>query len=130
MMLRPTLAFVLAVAAFVLPDLSLAQVQRQFPKSALRGSIIVGEPPTVMLNGSETRFAPGARIRNQSNMIALSGTLVGAKLLVHYTLDPMGQLSDVWILTADEAAKRPWPATPQQAEAWLFDPTTQTWSRP
>jgi len=130
MMLRAALAFVLAVAGFAYPDLSSAQVQRQFPKNALRGSIVVGEPPTVELNGRETRFAPGARIRNQANMIAMSGTLVGAKLLVHYTLDSMDQLNDVWILTAAEAAKRPWPTTPQQAEAWQFDATTQTWSRP
>jgi len=34
------------------------------------------------------------------------------------------------ILTPQEAAKRPWPATPQQAEAWTFDPIAQTWSRP
>ena len=130
MMLRAALAFVLAVAGFTSPDLSSAQVQRQFPKNALRGSIVVGEPPTVELNGRETRFAPGARIRNQANMIAMSGTLVGTKLLVHYTLDSMGQLNDVWILTPAEAAKRPWPTTPQQAEAWQFDATTQTWSRP
>jgi hypothetical protein len=130
MMLRAALAFVLAVAGFAYPDLSSAQVQRQFPKNALRGSIVVGEPPTVELNGRETRFAPGARIRNQANMIAMSGTLVGAKLLVHYTLDSMDQLNDVWILTPAEAAKRPWPTTPQQAEAWQFDATTQTWSRP
>ncbi len=131
MMLRAVLAFVLAGAAFVTADISVAQqVQRQFPKTALRGSIVVGDPPTVALNGRETRFAPGARIRNPSNMIVLSGTLVGAKLLVHYTLDSMGQLGDVWILTPEEAAKRPWPATQEQAEAWLFDASTQTWSRP
>ena len=130
MMLRTALALVLAVAGFAFTDDSVAQVQRQFPKNALRGSIVVGEPPTVELNGRATRFAPGARIRNQSNMIAMSGTLVGAKLLVHYTLDPMDQLNDVWILTPAEAAKRPWPATLQQAEAWQFDATTQTWSRP
>ena len=130
MMLRAALAFVLAVAGFVPPDLSFAQLQRQFPKNALRGSIVVGEPPAVVLNGRETRFAPGARIRNQANMIALSGSLVGAKLLVHYTLDSMGQLGDVWILTPEEAAKRPWPATREQAETWLFDASTQTWSRP
>ena len=130
MMLRAALAFALVVAGFVSADASLAQVQRQFPKNALRGSIVVGEPPTVALNGRETRFSPGARIRNPSNMIVLSGTLVGAKLLVHYTLDSMGQLGDVWILTPAEAAKRPWPATQEQAETWLFDASTQTWSRP
>ena len=130
MMLRAALVFILALAGFVSADISLAQMQRQFPKNALRGTVVIGELPSVVLNGRETRFAPGARIRNASNMIVLSGTLVGAKLLVHYTLDSMDQLSDVWILTPVEAAKRPWPATPQQAETWLFDASTQTWSRP
>src|SRR4029453_16711816 len=56
MMMRTALAFVLAAIGFTSPDLSSAQVQRQFPKNALRGSIVVGEPPTVELNGRETRF--------------------------------------------------------------------------
>ena len=61
-------------------------------------------------------------------------TLMGSVLekcgLAEDMLDSMGQLGDVWILTPAEAAKRPWPATQEQAEAWLFDASTQTWSRP
>jgi hypothetical protein len=127
---RLVLALVYAAIAFWAADAAQAQVQRQFPKAALRGSLVIDEPPLVTLNGRPARLAPGARIRNQGNTLALSGTLIGAKLLVHYTLDPTDLISDVWILTPEEAAKRPWPATPQQAEAWNFDSTTQTWSRP
>jgi hypothetical protein len=60
----------------------------------------------------------------------LSGGLTGSKLVVHYTLDADGQVQDVWILTADELAKRPWPKTVLEAQAWTFDFATQTWAKP
>jgi len=107
-----------------------AQVQRNFPATALRGTLLIGDPPEVALNGKSARLAPGARIRGQDNMVQMSGTLSGAKLLVHYTLDTYGLIKDVWILRPEEAAVRPWPATPEQAEAWTFDPTAQTWAKP
>jgi hypothetical protein len=107
-----------------------AQAQRVFPATALRGALVVTDPPAILLNDQPARLAPGARIRNASNMLQLSGSLVGARLLVHYTLDPNGQVLDAWILTPAEAAKRPWPTTPQQAQEWAFDPVAQTWSRP
>ncbi len=107
-----------------------AQVQRNFPATALRGNLLIGEPPEVTLNGKPARLAPGARIRGQDNMVQMSGTLSGAKLLVHYTVDTYGLVKDVWILRPEEAAVRPWPATPEQAQTWAFDPTAQTWTKP
>jgi hypothetical protein len=107
-----------------------AQVQRTFPGTALRGALVIVDPPNATLNGAPARLAPGARVRDAQNAQQLSGSLVGAKLLVHYTLDPLGLIQDVWILTPDEAAKRPWPTTPQEAAQWSFDPVAQTWSKP
>jgi hypothetical protein len=50
---------------------------------------------------------------------------------VHYTIEPTtGLVLDVWILNTAERAREPWPATPEQARAWRFDPTAQTWTRP
>ena len=118
-----TLALFLSLSAF-------AQVQRNFPPNALRGELVVGELPQVSVNGAAGALAPGARIRGQNNMLQMSGSLTGAKLLVHYTLDTAGQVKDVWILTADEAAKRPWPRTLMEAEKWEFDSGAQTWSKP
>jgi hypothetical protein len=120
-------AAVLALA-FCMP--ATAQVQRNFPPNALRGELIVGELPQVAVNGVSGSLAPGARIRGQNNMLQMSSTLVGAKLLVHYTLDTSGQVKDVWILTTEEAAKRPWPRTPLELEKWEFDFGAQTWSKP
>ena len=124
-MLRCVFAFLLALAA-TLP----AQAQRVFQPSALRGELVVTQPPEALLNGKPVRLAPGARIRNPQNMLQLSGSLLGQKLAVNYSLDPAGELRDVWILTEAELAKKPWPTTPEQARTWVFDSTMQTWSRP
>ena len=116
------------LAALLAP--SQGQVQRQFPQNALRGQIEFGQPPLVALNGEPRRLAPGARIRAQNNMIVLSGSLVGSTSPVHYTLDPLGQILDVWILRADELANVPWPSHPSEAAGWAFDPGAQRWTRP
>lgn len=122
-------AFVL-ITAFLLTALpALAQVQRNFPADALRGVMVVEAAPWVTLNGQPARLAPGARIRGADNMLAMSGSITGLKLLVHYTFDMNGQLKDVWILTPEEAAKRPWPTTPQEAAKWTFNSGEQTWTR-
>ena len=54
---------------------------------------------------------------------------MGQPLAVHYTIDLDGSVKDVWILTAEELAKRPWPTTPEEAARWAFDPLEQTWTR-
>ena len=106
-----------------------AQMQRPFPPTALRGSLVVGQTPEVALNGRAARLAPGARIRGQNNLLELPGALTGRRLAVHYTIDINGDVQDVWILTPEEAAKRPWPTTPEEAARWEFDPAAQTWTR-
>jgi hypothetical protein len=124
-MIRCVLALLLALAA-ALP----AQAQRTFERSALRGELVIVAPPEARLNGQPVRLAPGARVRNPQNLLLLSGSLLEQKLLVHYTLDGQGQVQDVWILSAAEAARQPWPKTPVEALAWIFDPTLQRWSKP
>jgi hypothetical protein len=124
-MTRCALALLLTLAA-ALP----AQAQRTFERNALRGELVIVAPPEARLNGQSVRLAPGARLRNPQNLLLLSGSLLEQKLLVHYTLDGMGQVQDVWILSAAEAAKQPWPKTPAEAQAWIFDPTLQRWSKP
>jgi hypothetical protein len=124
-MLRCAIALSLALAA-TLP----AHAQRVFQQNALRGELVITQPPEVLLNGKPARLAPSVRIRNPSNLIQLSGSLLGQQLVVNYTLDTVGELRDVWILTDAEAAKKPWPTTPEQAQSWVFDATLQTWRRP
>ena len=120
------LATVLAIAAVP----AWAQTERKFSAQTLRGELMVTQPPEVLLNRQPARLAPGARIRGADNLLQMSGALIGQRLLVHFTLDPSGQLLDVWVLNATEASRQPWPVTPQQAATWAFNPDTQSWSRP
>lgn len=125
------LASLALVAATLAPSLpAAAQVPRQFPANALRGELVVVQPPEVLLNGRPARLAPGARIRSESNLLVVQSALAQRRWIVHYTLDLTGSLLDVWVLTPAELARQPWPTSPEQAAAWRFDPLAQTWSRP
>ena len=126
-MLRCVLAF---AAAFLLASPAAAQVQRNFPQNALRGAIVFGTAPEIALNGQVARLAPGARIRDMGNMMVTPSTVHGGKFLVHYTVDTVGLVKDVWILTPGEAARKPWPTKPEEAAAWGFDPVAQVWVKP
>ncbi len=118
----------LAAACLVAP--AAAQVQRAFPQNALRGAIVIGNAPDIRLNGDPARLAPGSRIRDANNMMVVPSGLIGGPYLVNYTVDTSGLVKDVWILRADEAAVRPWPTTPAETQAWVFDPAAQVWTRP
>ncbi len=122
---RCVLALLIALMAAV-P----AYAQRVFERNALRGELQLTTPPEALLNGQPARLSPGARIRNPQNMLVLSGTLLGQKLVVNYTVDGFGLVHDVWVLSDAEAARQPWPRTPAEAAAWSFDPTLQRWSKP
>jgi hypothetical protein len=125
-MLRRALFLVAALLALPVA----AQVQRVFPQKALRGAIVFGQAPEITLNGQLARLAPGSRIRDARNMIVVPGGLIGRHFLINYTIDLYGLVKDVWILTPDEASIQPWPTTPDQAQAWSFDPVAQTWTQP
>lgn len=117
-----------AAVLFALP--ASAQQPRNFPATALRGEIVVQQPPELLLNGRPARLSPGARIRGENNMMMVSGALTNQRLLVHYTVDLSGLIGEIWVLTAAERARQPWPTTREQAAAWAFDPVAQTWTRP
>ncbi|MBQ0932290.1 hypothetical protein KAK07_13960 [Ideonella sp. 4Y16] len=121
---------VLLAATLVAAAPALAQVQRLFPYQALRGEIAFDAPPTVRLNGQTTQLAPGAHIRDAQNMGIVFGALEGTKAVVNYTVDQLGQPKEIWVLTADEAARKPWPRTDAERQAWQFDYVAQTWTRP
>ncbi len=125
---------VLALAAAALaPAAASAQdnqaLQRNFPQTALRGSIVFGAPPAITLNGVATQLAPAYRVHGYDNLIVMSAQLAGLKATVDYTTDLQGAVHEVWILTPAEIAKA-WPTTPAQTAAWSFDPNTQTWTQP
>ena len=127
-----SMTFTLAAVAATAPASAFAQGQptRNFPQNALRGVVVFGEPPEVVLNGQPARLAPAARLRNQNNLLVMSGTLAGDKWTVHYTQDISGLIKDLWILRDDEMAKKPWPVSREQAEKWMFDLGNQIWTAP
>ena len=88
---------------------SLAQAQnapRNFPASALRGTLVVTQPPVITIDGKPAQLSPGARIKGPDNLLVLSSAIVGKELLVNYTVEPHGMVHDVWILTEAEAAEK------------------------
>lgn len=97
----------LALAALGLAPAAQAQnLQRQFPAKALRGQLVVQQPPLVTIDGQPARLSPGSRIRNTNNTLVLSASLVGQELTVNYLRDGMGLVHEVWILNAVEADQR------------------------
>ncbi len=117
-----------AAACLVAP--AAAQVQRAFPQNALRGAIVIGVAPDIQVNGEPARLAPGARIRDGNNLAVVPSGLTGGRYLVNYTVDTSGLVKDVWILRPEEAAVRPWPTTPREAQTWSFDLGAQVWVKP
>lgn len=117
----------LILSAATLVAQAQAVVARQFPATALRGEMVFGQPPEVLLNGKPARMVPASRIRGTNNLLVLSGSLIGTKAMVHYTLDTQGFVKDVWILRDDEL-KKPWPRTAEEASRWQFEPISQTWT--
>lgn len=106
-----------------------AQLLRPFPQTALRGTIAFGQTPEIAVNGRAARLAPGSRIRGPDNLIILPATLTGQRYTVHYVVGFDGNVGDVWILTPEELAKRPWPTTPEEAARWQFNSADYTWTR-
>ncbi len=125
------LRFVIALsAAACIAAPAAAQVQRAFPQNALRGVIAFGLTPEIQVNGVAARLAPGARIRDGNNMMVVPSALTGGRYLVNYNIDTSGLVKEVWILRPEEASIQPWPTTPEQAGAWIFDPVGQVWTKP
>jgi hypothetical protein len=97
-----------ATLALIAVPWAVAQTQpvRNFPDSALRAKMVVVQPPEITLNGERARLSPGSRIRSQTNMLVLSGALVGQEVLVNYVRDGQGLVHEVWVLNPAEAAQK------------------------
>ena len=104
---------------------------RRFPRNALRGEIAFTGFPQITLNGQSAQLAPGGRVKDATNQMAMPGALLGNRYIVNFTVDSSGLVHDVWILRPDEIAiQQPWPRTPVEAQVWAFDEQAQVWSKP
>ena len=102
---------------------------RVFPPGTMRGRLKLGAFPEAWLNGQAITLSPGARIRQTDNLLVLPQQIAGQELTVHYRLEgATGQVREIWLLSAAEAAITPWPTLPQQLQTWQQDPQTQRWT--
>ncbi len=76
---------------------------RRFPTATKVGRLALAVFPVARLDGAEVRLAPGARILATDNRLVIPSTLSGEHV-VRYRTDPLGQIIEVWLLTAEEAA--------------------------
>lgn len=90
-------------AALALPALA---AERPFPAKVLRGKFTPGYFPDITLDGKARQLSPAARIFNEDNRIEMPAAVRGKDLVVNYTVDGMGNIDRIWILTAEEAAQQ------------------------
>ena len=93
-----------AVLALALGATAVGAQVRTIPAEAKRGVIRHLQEASVEINGRRMPLAPGAQIRDATNLIVIPAT-VPAGSRVKFTLDAQGQLNRVWILSAEEAAQ-------------------------
>lgn len=103
----------LAIAAALAASLPAQALDRLFPPNVKRGTLSNVDFPSVSLNGSQRKLAPGAWIRNENNTIDMPVTLRGREFIVNYTENPQGEIDRVWILSPAEASA-PLPKQQQQ----------------
>jgi hypothetical protein len=61
----------------------------------------MGVFPEARIDGRDVRFAPGARILNESNVLITPASLQQA-VMVRYRFDPLGLVIEAWILNSAE----------------------------
>jgi hypothetical protein len=94
---------ILFIAAQAVNMPATAQMARFFPDSAVRGNITFKSPPQIELDGKADRLSPGARIRDEQGMLAMTGALQGKEFVVNFRREvATGMVHEVWILTAEE----------------------------
>jgi hypothetical protein len=99
-------ALLLSTSPGWLAPASAQDAVRQFPAAARRATLEVTTPPNVLLNGLPERLSPGARIKDQNNLLVLSGNLVGQRVIVNYLRDTQGMVHEVWVLNPTEAQQQ------------------------
>jgi hypothetical protein len=110
MLLMATIFVALLTASLPTPALAF---ERPFPPNALRGKMTPGYFPDLSIDGKARKLSPSARIFNEQNTIDMPSSLRGKDIVVNYTVDAMGDIDRIWILTRDEAAQK----VPTAAEA-------------
>jgi hypothetical protein len=94
-------------AILVLAGATQGFAERTFPERAQRGELKAYAYPSMKIGDRVYRLSPGSRIFNQQNLIIMPASLQVQSAPVMYMLDMSGDLSRIWLLTGDEAARLP-----------------------
>ena len=101
------------IAILFLAGATQALAERNFPEQAKRGDLQAYQYPSMKIGGKVYKLSPGSRIFNQQNLLITPGSLQLQSAPVLYLLDMNGDLSRIWLLTGEEAARRPLPTLPK-----------------
>ena len=105
--MQKTLLVFASVLALLCTQEALAE--RVFPEKAKRGDMKAYKYPAMKIGDKVLQLSPGSRIFNEQNMIIMPASLQKQAAPLMYTLDMRGDLSQVWLLTAEEAKRIPLP---------------------
>jgi len=95
----------LAAAVLILCLAGLAHAQlRTLPAHAQLGKIRHLQEMVVQIDGRQAVLARGAQVRDAHNRILVPAA-IPAGSLIRYTLNAQGEVSAVWILSAQEAGR-------------------------
>ena len=103
----------LSITAGLIPSNAFAQ-QRPVPISpkATRADITFDTSTIVLVDGKRAQLAPGVRISDRNNMLAMYGSLQGTAKTKYLIEETTGNVIAIWILTDAEIAT-PDPALPK-----------------
>ena len=102
-LIKKSIFAIIFIAVQATNTLIAAQNSRFFPDSAVRGKIAFKSPPQIELDGKADRLSPGARIRDEQGMLAMTGALEGKSFTVNFRREAAtGLVHEVWILSAEE----------------------------
>ncbi len=96
--------YLLFLPAVLLAASALAQT-RPIPDEARRGYIRHNQEMAVTVDGIPLRLAPGAVIRDRTNLIVVPAAMPREGAWGDFTLDKNGQIFRVWLLTPGEMKK-------------------------
>ena len=96
-------------AIVILAGATQAFAERTFPLQAKRSDLQAYQYPSLKIGDKVYKLSPGSRIFNQRNLIIMLASLQVKTAPVMYILDINGQVSRVWLLTGEEAARLPVP---------------------
>jgi hypothetical protein len=95
------------IALFALCCAASAMAERTFPQNAKRGEMKAFQYPYMKIGDKTLHLSAGSRIYNEQNFIIMPASLQKQAAQIMFATDIGGELSEVWLLTAEEARKYP-----------------------